>query len=154
MTAAETHDDANALTLCIIKPEALRHREPIWSRILASGLRVTLNCTLALDEHRAAGFYRSLPIGRRIPAVRSLLGGPVEIAILTAPDAVDRLIRVCGTHSVPDECEPGTIRRDFGEGWDYSDPNIPVLRNAIHRCKSPSQAAASIAWFWQIYRSQ
>ena len=113
MTARVAHGESIS-TLCIIKPEAFRLREPIWSRILSSGLRVTLNCSLTLDESQAAGFYRSLPIDRQLPAVRSLLGGPVEIAIVTAADAVERLIRVCGTHSVPIECEPGTIRRDFG----------------------------------------
>lgn len=135
---------------CIIKPEAFPLRDEIWARIVSTELHVVRRCVLTLNEDQAVGFYRSLPENRRLPAVRSLSGGPVEVGVLAGDNAVARVLRLCGTRSDPSECEPGTIRRDFGTGWDLSDPSVPVLRNAIHRCKTSAQVEDSIAWLERI----
>lgn len=140
-------------SLYIIKPEAFRFRSRIRRQIMASELTVVLTCEFVLDSEQAHDVYRALPLDRKIPAVRSLFGGPVEIGVVEGSRAVERLVSICGTHSVPSECSPGTIRREFGTGWDLSDPAVPILRNAIHRCKSAAQAAETIAWLLAMRRA-
>lgn len=134
-------DDAQTLTLAIIKPDAFGSGKAgsILAALEDAGFRVRGARVTRLSDHAARAFYA---VHRERPFYGSLVefmtSGPCMPLALEHERAVPHLRDVIGATD-PAEAAPGTIRARFAESKE---------RNAIHASDSPQNARAELAFFF------
>ena len=128
-------------TLAIIKPDAVGRGliGKILARLEEQGFRVRALRMVQLSKQTAQAFYH---VHAERPFYESLTtymsSGPVVPMLLEREDAVQRLRDLMGATN-PQQADPGTIRRDYGEN---------IERNAIHGSDAVTTAAVEIAFFF------
>lgn len=128
-------------TLSIVKPDAVEKDAigAILSRFEAAGLKVIATRMRHLSLGEAQGFYA---VHSERPFFNDLIAymtsGPVVVSVLEGEDAIQAHRGILGATN-PEQAEPGTIRKDFGES---------IERNAAHGSDAPETAAVEIAYFF------
>lgn len=136
------------MSMYMIKPEAMPHREEIRERI---GHHLTLGETkmMRLPDWAMNELYDDLTEDLR-RATRVTLENPVELGLVHGEDAIMRLLELAGDKTSPRECHPDSIRYQFG----IRDPMVVggarYFLNAIHRPKTLEEAATHIALFRRL----
>jgi nucleoside-diphosphate kinase len=155
-------------TLVIIKPDSFwRHlKGQVEARLMASGLTVVAECTLAgsenLPEEKWMEFYFPV-IGDRPPCLEGtakyMAYGPVKVIHLRGTGAIQKVRQAVGA-TMPWKAGPGTIRGDFYPG--AKEANAPYrlkfqqpgddqfLFNMIHASDSEKSFAREIRFFSKL----
>ena len=157
--------------LVVIKPDSFWRNlsDQVRSRILATGLEVVAECTLAsganLSEEKWRDFYFPA-IGDR-PAVlaatsKYMAYGPVLAMQLRGEGAIQKVRKVVGA-TRPWQADPGTIRGDFWPGAEEANASyLPKFQqpgdgkfifNMIHASDSEASFAREIQFFEQLKTS-
>ena len=138
-------------TLLMIKPEGMEHKNDIISRVEQVGLRIvwtrkiiaTISFLRKLYKEQSGGFWK---VNKDY-----LLGKECLLIIVEGERAASRLYHLCGTHFDPNQCESGTIRRQFGEGEPKVGVNGQILfLNAVHR-STPENAEYETNLCYKLY---
>jgi nucleoside-diphosphate kinase len=129
------------LTLCIVKPDAVakQHQAQILQRIIDEGFEILAMRQATLTREEAEGFYavhRERPFFGELVAY--MTGGPVVLAALRRPGAVQHWRRVIGATD-PRKADEGTVRRQFG---------TDLTSNAVHGSDSPENGARETGYFF------
>ena len=127
-------------TLFIIKPEGMQFRGVIRSRVVESGLVVRRSVVARLSEFHVAALYPDLSPDLRRATANFVLSGDCEICEVVGENAVRRLLEVVGHATDPNECSPGTLRKEFGCKVPECVGSAIYFRNAIHRPKDSEEA--------------
>jgi nucleoside-diphosphate kinase len=128
-------------TLVIIKPDAIQRGliGPILTRFERRGLRFAAMKLIQISPDLAARHY-AVHQGKPFydGLIEFITSGPVVVAVIEGPDAIDTVRRTMGATS-PAQSEPGTIRADFG---------LEIGRNLVHGSDGPKTAAAEVSLFF------
>jgi nucleoside-diphosphate kinase len=92
-----------------------------------------------LSKEKAEGFYiehKDRPFFGSL--VRFMTSGPVLLMVLEGENAVLLNREIMGATD-PAKADPGTIRKDFGEG---------IEANAVHGSDSPKSAEREVSYFF------
>lgn len=137
-----------SISMYMIKPEAMLRREEIREHI-SHHLTLGETKTMRLPDWAMNELYDDLTEDLRC-ATRVALESPVELGLVHGEDAIMRLLELAGDKTDPRECRPGSIRYQFG----IRDPMVVggarYFLNAIHRPKTPDEAAMHIALFRRL----
>lgn len=123
-------------TLCVVKPDAIKHVDEILKMLEGAGLKVgdkVESMTLGGRVNELYSEHVGKPWYEEHRAFMTC--GPVVAFTVTGPNAIARLRELAGATD-PRKAIPGTIRARFGT-------DLP--RNAIHASDSPVSAAREIA---------
>ncbi|MDP9151447.1 MAG: nucleoside-diphosphate kinase [Myxococcota bacterium] len=128
-------------TFCIIKPDAVEHRNAgaILQRVEESGFRIVALRMTRLSQREAEGFYavhRARPFFGEL--VQFMTRSPVVVAVLERDEAVAKWRELMGATD-PAKAAPSTIRKAFGTN---------VGENATHGSDSLENAKIEIAYFF------
>jgi nucleoside-diphosphate kinase len=128
-------------TFSIIKPNTVQRNVigEILTRFEKRGLRVAAAKFVKLSKEKAEGFYiehKDRPFFGSL--VRFMTSGPVLLLVLEGDNAVMLNREIMGATD-PAKADPGTIRRDFGEG---------IEANAVHGSDSPKSAEREVSYFF------
>ena len=128
-------------TLCIIKPDAVRHRKQgaILQQILDAGFEVLAMRQLQLTEKMAQDFYavhKERPFYADL--VEFMTSGPVVVVALQAEAAILKYRTLIGATD-PSKAEPGTVRALYGTSID---------QNAVHGSDSPENGERETGFFF------
>lgn len=139
----------NNKSFFIIKPEAFDQKEEIKKIITNhTGLTTETSKVVTLNEQDIDALYLD-DIGTELmKAIKAqLIGAVVEAGIVVGENAVIKLTQVCGEHPFPNNCNEGTIRKQFGRSQPIINSGIVYYLNAIHKA-SKKEANPSIEWFY------
>lgn len=107
-------------TVYFIKPEGRAYRLAIRESIqFRTGLNISVCADVLITKQAIEKFFPDMSWSVREMAEAFLAGKKCELGIIEGWDAIDKLRKICGASSNPNECAPGTIRREFG-------PRIPI----------------------------
>lgn len=125
-------------TFSIVKPDATERNltGKIIAKLEDAGLRVIAQKRVRWSEDQAKKFYevhKERPFYGELVAF--MTSGPIVVQVLEGENAVLRNREVMGATN-PENAEPGTIRKEFGEG---------IERNSVHGSDSIENAALEIA---------
>ena len=142
-------------TLVVLKPDALysEHIFDIIERFRQDGLKIDESYRYKAPKEFAEQHYadplKRLPedIGRTI--VNYLSDGDSLAMMVSGRDAVDKARKISGRHFQPKDCEPGTIRRDFGsDNKEKAEAEGRAVYNLVHTSDSLESAEKEIQlWF-------
>lgn len=125
-------------TFSIVKPDATERNltGKIIAKLEDAGLRVIAQKRVRWSEDQAKKFYevhKERPFYGELVAF--MTSGPIVVQVLEGENAVLRNREVMGATN-PENAEPGTIRKEFGEG---------IERNSVHGSDSLENAEKEIA---------
>lgn len=140
------------LAVVVIKPDAYRERDLIFSRLEKAGLKIVRRVEKKLPPDF---LHEEMYVGYS-DAINDATGdhfasGPCEIILVDGgKEVINKLVEVAGDKTDPAKCEPDTIRYDFGNhkgveistGYKYSP-------NAIHRAKNEEERISDLDKFRQ-----
>src|ERR1700734_644393 len=155
-------------TLVIIKPDSFWRKldRQVEARIMALGLKVAAECTLAggenLPEEKWREFYFPA-IGDRAACLdgtsKYMAYGPVKVMHLSGDDAIQKVRKAVGA-TKPCQEENETIRGDFWPGADEANASYRLkfqqpgdakfLFNMIHASDSEKSFAREILFFYKL----
>jgi nucleoside diphosphate kinase len=135
-------------SLYMIKPEAMSRREEIREYI---GRHLALGevKTVQLPNWAIEELYDDLTDDLR-HATRIALSSPVELGLVHGKGAVLKLLQLAGEKTAPEECYPESIRYRFGVHEPMIVGSARYFLNAIHRPKTPSEAALHVDLFGRL----
>lgn len=130
------------ITLCIIKPRAIREKlaGPILNKIEEAGFTICAMKMFYMSEKTAASFYEihhDRPFYTDL--VKFMSSGPVIVAQLSKPNAVAEFRKLIGSTN-PEEAAIGTIRKLFGKS---------IQMNAVHGSDSDDNARRECNFFFK-----
>ncbi len=130
-------------TLTIIKPYAVEHGYigPILARINEAGFRIVSMKFLHLTRKLAGEFYemhKEKVFYERL--IDFMTSGPIVVAILEKPNAVEEFRTLIGTTD-PYDADEGTIRKMFGTN---------IEANAVHGSDSNESAIRESNFFFSM----
>lgn len=128
-------------TFTIIKPGAVNHEYigPILHKINEAGFRIVAMKMVKLSLKQAEAFYsvhKCKPFFRDL--VKFMTSGPIVVAILEKPNAVEEYRKLIGATD-PTKAEEGTIRKMFAES---------MTKNAVHGSDSDENAKIEMDFFF------
>ncbi|KAF0233693.1 MAG: nucleoside-diphosphate [Desulfovibrionaceae bacterium] len=129
------------LTLCLIKPDAVRRdlAGSILFMIQKAGLKVVAMKMVRLDLNQAQGFYH---VHRERPFFGELTeymaSGPIVAVVLAGDNAIKRYRELMGATD-PTQADEGTIRKVFA---------LSKQENSVHGSDAPETAAFEISYFF------
>jgi nucleoside-diphosphate kinase len=130
------------ITLTIIKPRAIREKlaGPILNKIEEAGFTICAMKMFYMSEKTAALFYevhKERPFYNDL--VKFMSSGPVIVAQLSKPNAVEEFRKLIGSTN-PEDAADGTIRKLFGKS---------VQMNAVHGSDSDENAQRECKFFFK-----
>lgn len=135
-------------SLYMIKPEAMLRREEI-RECISRHLTLGEVKTMRLPDWALNKLYDDLTEDLQ-RATRIALEEEVELGLVHGEEAVMRLLYVAGETTNPSECRPDSIRYRFGIREPMVVRGARYFLNAIHRPKTPDEAAVHIALFRRL----
>lgn len=137
-------------TFFIIKPEAFKRRAQIKRFILSnSNLEIVESAKATLTARDIREIYLD---DLKTPLLRATImhykQRAVEIGVIKGENAVSVFSKLCGTDPDPKKCEPGTIRREFGNKRIIKYGEVTYYLNSIHR-SSQNEAETCVKWFYK-----
>lgn len=148
-------------TFVMLKPDAVQRGlvGEIIRRIERTGLQlVALNMVRPTKQQAEQQYGEEITRKYGDDVRRWLLEyiceGPVVVMVWQGPNAVSTVRAIAGERPSPDQCAPGTIRRDFSsDSQELAVAEGRAIRNLIHTADSPESAEREIAiWFEQTAR--
>lgn len=131
----------------IIKPEVVANREQIRALIRRSGLRIVSHKLVVLPQHAIESLYPGINDDLHAATLYYFGVGPCEIGIVEGNNAIERLSRLAGDSVSPAQCDPSTIRSQFG----FRDPvkwgSASYFLNGLHRSKEAGEVARDLELF-------
>ncbi len=146
-------------TFVMLKPDALRRRlvGEILTRLERTGLELVAARLVQPNRELAGRHYGQAIIRRHGERVRQLLidyitSGPCLAMVWEGRNAVRTMRQIAGEHFCPQDCPPGTIRRDMcSDSVELADAEGRALENLIHTADSLQSAAEEIRlWFPEL----
>ncbi len=143
-------------TLVLLKPDALRRRlvGEILTRLERTGLELIATRLVVPDRELAGRHYGEAIARKHGEHVRELLldyitSGPCLAMVWEGPNAVTTIRQVAGEHFCPQQCPPGTIRRDMcSDSVELANSEDRALENLIHAADALETADEEIRlWF-------
>ena len=134
-------------TLCIIKPDAIRHNfiGRINARIERQGLRIIASKMLVMSKEEAKDFYATHREKRFYEGLASFMSsGPVLVQVLCGEGAIGAYRSLIG-NTDPLLAEPGTLRAEFSGAHHGG----LAHENALHGSDRPETAAREINFFFK-----
>ncbi len=133
---------SGTITLCIIKPRAIKEKlaGPILNKIEESDFTICAMKMFYMSEKTAGLFYevhKEKPFYNDL--VKFMSSGPVIVAQLSKPNAVEEFRKLIGSTN-PEEAAEGTIRKLFGKS---------IQMNAIHGSDSDENAQRECKFFFK-----
>jgi nucleoside-diphosphate kinase len=126
-------------TLCIIKPDAVDHKDKINVMMAKNGLEVVTSEKIRLTEGQAKEFYREhKEQGFFNELITFMISGDIIIQVLRGENAVVAWRTLIGPTN-PKEAPNGTVRGDFGNN---------KKENAVHGSDNKTSAAREISLFF------
>lgn len=141
MTSALTHQRS----VYVIKPEGMPFRSSIRHIIASAGLAICQTRTGILDEKFLRPLYPDLSPDLWAATMKFMQCGVCEVGLVEGDDAVQRLFVIAGRSTNPNDCEPSTIRGQFGRKVPDRVGAVIYFRNAIHRPKDCDEAMRDVA---------
>jgi len=129
------------LTLCLIKPDAVRRNLTggVLFMIEQAGLKVAAMKMIQLDKRLAEGFYH---VHKERPFFGELTefmaSGPIVAVVLSGDNAITRYRELMGATD-PAQAAEGTIRKVYA---------LSKQENSVHGSDSPESAAFEISYFF------
>lgn len=138
-------------TLLMIKPEGMKHKNEIIDMVKQVGLRIVWTNKIIATITFLRKLYKDQS-GRFWEANKDyLVGKECLLIIVEGERSASRLYYLCGTHYDPNQCERGTIRRQFGEREPKVGANGQILfLNAVHR-STPENAEYETNLCYKLY---
>jgi len=129
------------LTLCLIKPDAVRRNliGSILYMIEKEGLTVVALKKVKLTKDQAEGFYhvhKERPFFGEL--TQQMSAGPIVAAVLAGDNAITRYRELMGATD-PAQAAEGTIRKVFA---------VNKGENSVHGSDAPETAAFEISYFF------
>lgn len=140
-----TDDDSHRLSIYVIKPEGMRFRKAIRELIISGGLRICQTRAGMLSEKHLRSLYPDLAPDLWRATVKFMRCGKCEVGLVEGDDAIVRLLDITGHSTNPNECEPRTVRNQFGAKLPDPVGSAMYYRNVIHRPKNCTEAKRDIA---------
>lgn len=142
-------------TVYIIRPEGRAYRLSIRNNIqYKTGLVISVSADVRITKQAIEKFFPNLPWNMREMAELLLAGKRCELGIVKGEDAIHKLRKICGVSSNPNECAPGTVRREFG-------PRMPIKagkdfywRDVIYYSKDGEDAARDFELAWKLLNDE
>ncbi len=134
-------------TLCILKPEALKHNivGEVCAMIEARALRIVaakMTHMQAADVEHFYAVHRERPF---FPAlIEHMSSGPVLAMVLEGEDAIANFRTLMGA-TRPEDAEPGTIRREHI----IESADSRMLLNVVHGSDSLENARMEVSLLFQ-----
>jgi nucleoside-diphosphate kinase len=128
-------------TFTIIKPGAVNHEYigPILHKINEVGFRIVAMKMVKLSKKQAEAFYSVHKCKPFFPdLVKFMTSGPIVVAILEKPNAVEEYRKLIGATD-PSKADEGTIRKMFAES---------MQKNAVHGSDSDENAKIEMDFFF------
>jgi nucleoside-diphosphate kinase len=129
------------LTLCLIKPDAVRRNlvGGVLFMIEKAGLKPVAMKMVKLDKKLAEGFYH---VHKERPFFGELTeymaSGPIVAVVLAGDDAIKRYRELMGATD-PSQAADGTIRKVYA---------VSKQENSVHGSDAPETAAFEISYFF------
>lgn len=143
-------------TFVMLKPDAVQRAlvGEIIARLERTGLRLVAMKMVRASREQAEAQYGEEIAQKHGEDVRRWLleyiqEGPVVPMVWEGPNAIATVRAVAGDRPSPDQCHPGTIRRDLcTDSQELATSEARAIRNLIHTSDSPESAEREIAiWF-------
>ncbi len=135
--------------LFIVKPEGLPYRDLIATTIEAAGLPIILRQPLVLTANLVMGLYPCLKGPLIDTTFWWLANKTCEVGLVVAPNAIVRLLELCGANPNPVLCGLNTIRRRYGNTeplyLSYCGQKFEYYFNVVHCARTAEQAAHDLA---------
>lgn len=132
----------------LIKPDAFPYRQQILKIIQQKELSIISQTEFMLSLDQAMELFPYSAYLENYDAfIEYLCEGKTVSGIVDGENSIERLLNLAGKRTLPEECEPDTIRRRFGKGIGKTSSGQMVVRNAIHRSKSEVQAIREMLWY-------
>ncbi len=125
-------------TVYIIKPEGMKYACEIREMIREAG-KITGAWQLILPEWVPKILYPKGSSEQHYGLGKFFGSGISEIGIVIGEGAIEALVRISGSKTDPLSCEPGTIRKRFGD-YPEMGHGIPYYRNCIHRSRTGKES--------------
>jgi nucleoside-diphosphate kinase len=128
-------------TLCIIKPDGIKRdlMGKIINKIYEAGLNIAAFKLVHLSKAQAEKFYEvhaARPFYEEL--CEYMISGPVAIAVLEGPKAVETYRRLMGATD-PKKADAGTIRAEFA---------LSIGENTVHGSDSLENATQEVSFFF------
>lgn len=139
-------------SIYVIKPEAISSRDDIRKLIVSVGLNIVRTAEALIPGTTLEALYEGMSPDLR-KATQLFMGHEIcEIGEVEGKGAVQRLVKVCGHSTDPNECDRETIRGRFGLRQPARIGSAFYFRNAIHRPESEEEAQRDLQLFAPILR--
>ncbi len=135
------------MSFYIIKPHGLMYRSEARAMIINAGLCITESKEVILPKWTLEIIYSDLPEKYREVVFRPFIKSMVEIGLVMGEDAVSRLLEVAGREIDPADCEPGSIRFQWGCKGHVMVDGVKCYSNIIHRPRNIREAESFIKIF-------
>jgi nucleoside diphosphate kinase len=131
-------------TIFIIKPDAYDVSTKIKYEI-SEKFKILLQGTFKFNENLIAKFY-PLDIGKpHYPALLEyMLERPCDFGVIEDEQAILRFLEFAGKYSNPPGCDPHSLRYQYGKGLDRTKSGLYIVKNAIHRSKTPERVGSEL----------
>ena len=143
-------------TFAMLKPDAVQRGlvGEIIARIERTGLRLVAMKMVRATQQQAEEQYGEEIARKHGEHVRQWLleyiqEGPVVPMVWEGPNAISTVRAVAGDRPSPDQCTPGTIRRDLcTDSQELATADGRAIRNLIHTSDAPDSAEREMKiWF-------
>jgi len=132
-------------SIYIIKPEGwMNHRITIRSKIRRCGLTIVDSAQVPIPKWAVEKLSLGLPEDLRQFIRNHLFGRMCEVGIVEGDGAIKKLLEICGESYNPNECAPGTIRREFAPRMPHWTGKRTYWLNVIHQPKDEEEAARDL----------
>lgn len=140
--------------ICVIKPDAFLRREDIIRRLENSGFSIVKRATRQIPERFLAEvMYRDCTPSEIEATGHAFAKGPCEILMIRGgADVVEKVSRLAGLKTNPKDCEPGSIRHEYGSHEaEMLKDGSEFYHNAIHRPKTKEEQANELREFRNLF---
>lgn len=145
-------------TVIILKPDSIERKieYKILDWFLSKGTDFPVLYKTLIDKDTAREHYDDVfkIYGNKLGewSVDYLTSGPSIIILAEYYDAAEKLKTLAGRNSDPTQCEPDTLRREFGiDTIEIADSENRAVRNLIHVPDSKEAAEREILFWTEKY---
>jgi nucleoside diphosphate kinase len=133
----------------MIKPEGIPYRDSILKILRRAGVAVGPLVEIKMDMETLKKLYGHVRLGTFNKICQQMWGKTCLVGYVFGFDALPRLIRACGDHSLPSRCHPSSIRFQLAS----HDPLYEHF-NVIHRPKTEKENEAHTRAFEALIARQ
>ncbi|MFW6225685.1 MAG: nucleoside-diphosphate kinase [bacterium] len=134
-------------TLFVIKPDGMNKRNEII-KVVKDTFEVIYSLQFRYSIEMIKEFYPTDINQEHFPALLELLTETEsELNIIRGFNAITNFYQFAGTKTLPQDCSPNSLRALFAIGNSQTKSGLPIIKTAIHRCKSNDEYNKNIDIF-------